>query len=91
MRGFPQCGFNLACILISCFAFYKDIAGEADFVVFMTDYENYAGIFTCQKILFGHTKSASILSRKPTLDKVIINQVKIKLYFIILFKAVIFQ
>lgn len=54
---------------------FVDIAGEADFVVFMTDYENYAGIFTCQKILFGHTKSASILSRKPTLDKVIINQV----------------
>lgn len=61
--------------LIGLSLFIVDIAGEADFVVFMTDYENYAGIFTCQKILFGHTKSASILSRKPTLDKVIINQV----------------
>jgi len=59
--------------------FPLNIAGEADFVVFMTDYENYAGIFTCQKILFGHTKSASILSRKPTLDKVIINQLRQKL------------
>lgn len=66
-----------------------DIAGEADFVVFMTDYDNYAGIFTCQKILFGHTKSASILSRKPTLDKVIVNQVKPHFYFALLLIFVI--
>jgi lipocalin len=59
--------------------FPLNIAGESDFVVFMTDYVNYAGIFTCQKILFGHTKSATILSRKPTLDKAIINQVRQKL------------
>jgi len=43
----------------------------------MTDYDQYAGIFTCQKILFGHTKSATILSRKPTLDKAVINQVSL--------------
>jgi len=59
--------------------FPLNIAGEADFIVFMTDYESYAGIFTCQKILFGHTKSATILSRKPTLDKAVINQVRQKL------------
>jgi len=59
--------------------FPLNIAGEADFVVFMTDYENYAGIFTCQKILFGHTKSATILSRKSTLDKAVINQIRQKL------------
>jgi lipocalin len=59
--------------------FPLNIAGEADFIVFMTDYTTYAGIFTCQKILFGHTKSATILSRKPTLDKAVINQVRQKL------------
>jgi len=59
--------------------FPLNIAGESDFVVFMTDYVNFAGIFTCQKILFGHTKSATILSRKPTLDKAIVNQVRQKL------------
>jgi len=59
--------------------FPLNIAGEADFLVFMTDYDNYAGIFTCQKILFGHTKSATILARKSTLDKAVINQVRQKL------------
>ncbi|OXA45521.1 apolipoprotein D [Folsomia candida] len=59
--------------------FPLNIAGEADFLVFMTDYSSYAGIFTCQKILFGHTKSATILSRKPTLDKAVVNQVRQKL------------
>lgn len=58
-----------------CLHSVSDIAGEADFLVFMTDYSSYAGIFTCQKILFGHTKSATILSRKPTLDKAVVNQV----------------
>jgi lipocalin len=59
--------------------FPMNIAGESEFVVFMTDYKNYAGIFTCQKILFGHTKCGSILSRKPTLDQAIINSVRQKL------------
>lgn len=52
-----------------------DVAGDSEFVVFMTDYGQYAGIFTCQKILFGHTKSATILSRTPTLEKAVVNQV----------------
>jgi hypothetical protein len=59
--------------------FPLNIAGEADFIVYMTDYDNYAGIFTCQKILFGHTKSATILSRKSTLDKAVVNQLRQKL------------
>jgi len=59
--------------------FPLNIAGESDFLIFDTDYNNFAGVFTCQKILFGHTKSASILSRKPTLDRAIINSLRQKL------------
>jgi len=59
--------------------FPLNLAGDAEFLVYMTDYENYAGIFTCQKILFGHTKSATILSRKPTLDKAVVNQLRQRL------------
>lgn len=54
---------------------YLDVAGDADLTIFATDYDNYAGMLTCQKILFGHTKCGSILSRKPTLEKAVVNQV----------------
>jgi hypothetical protein len=47
----------------------KGLAGKADYVVFATDYENYGAIYSCQSILFGHRRSASILSRHPTLDQ----------------------
>ncbi|CAG7786991.1 unnamed protein product [Allacma fusca] len=59
--------------------FPLNLAGDAEFLVYMTDYDNYAGIFTCQKILFGHTKSATILSRKPVLEKAVVNQLRQKL------------
>jgi len=59
--------------------FPLNVAGDSEFVVFMTDYETYAGIFTCQKVLFGHSKSATILSRKPTLDKAVVNQIRQRL------------
>ena len=51
------------------------LAGKADYVVFSTDYENYGAIFSCQSILFGHRRSASILSRRKTLDQMYINKV----------------
>ncbi|KAI4454553.1 apolipoprotein d [Holotrichia oblita] len=40
----------------------------ASYIVVITDYHNYAAIFTCQRIAFGNRKSVSILSRKRTID-----------------------
>lgn len=51
------------------------VAGTASFVVFMTDYEEFAGIFTCQKIPFAHRESATILSRSKDLDKIYLDKV----------------
>lgn len=59
--------------------FPMSVAGKADYIIFSTDYENYAGIYSCQPLLFGHRRTASILSRKPTLDQVFINKVRSKL------------
>jgi hypothetical protein len=42
----------------------------------MTDYDNYAGVFTCQKLAFAHRQSASILSRSPNLDKIYMDKVR---------------
>jgi hypothetical protein len=42
----------------------------------MTDYNNYAGVFTCQKMAFAHRQSASILSRLPNLDKMYVDKVR---------------
>lgn len=51
------------------------LAGKADYVVFATDYDNYGAIYSCQSVLFGHRRTASILSRRPTLDQMYINKV----------------
>lgn len=59
--------------------FPMSLAGKADYVAFATDYENYGAIYSCQSILFGHRRSASILSRRPTLDQMYINKVRTKL------------
>lgn len=52
-----------------------DVAGDSSFTVFMTDYQTYAGIFSCQKITFAHRQSATLLSRTRTLDKMYIDKV----------------
>ncbi|XP_067014679.1 apolipoprotein D [Anabrus simplex] len=59
--------------------FPLSVAGTASYVVFMTDYETYAGVFTCQKLAFAHRQSASILSRKPTLDKQTLDKIRNRL------------
>lgn len=48
-------------------------------MVFTTDYENYAGIFTCQKLAFAHRQSATILSRHRELDKSYVDKIRQKL------------
>jgi len=50
-------------------SFPLSVGGDSSFVVFMTDYENYAGIFTCQSFKILHRQSATLLSRTRTLDK----------------------
>ncbi|XP_017754274.1 PREDICTED: apolipoprotein D-like [Eufriesea mexicana] len=49
--------------------FPLSVARSASHVIFSTDYDNYAGIFTCQKLTFAHRQSATILSRHRELDK----------------------
>lgn len=58
-----------------------DPIGESDFTIFMTDYETYAGIFTCQKVTFAHRQSATLLSRTRDLDKVYVDKVSVSLFF----------
>jgi len=45
----------------------------------MTDYDTYAGIFTCQKLAFAHRQSATILSRTRTLDNTQIDNIRRRL------------
>ncbi|XP_014606191.1 PREDICTED: apolipoprotein D-like [Polistes canadensis] len=59
--------------------FPLSVAGSASHIIFTTDYDNYAGIFTCQKLAFAHRQSATILSRHRDLDKDIIDNIKAKL------------
>lgn len=42
----------------------------------MTDYDTYAGIFTCQKLAFAHRQSATILSRTRTLDQSQVDKIR---------------
>lgn len=56
------------------------LPGDAVFKVFMTDYEHYAGVFTCQKLpVGGHRQSATILSRTKDLDKAYIDKLRTRL------------
>lgn len=55
---------------------FSGLAGSASYIVFMTDYDNFAGVFTCQKLAFAHRQSASILSRSPNLDKIYVDKVR---------------
>lgn len=59
--------------------FPMSLAGKADYLVFATDYDNYGAIYSCQSIVFGHRRSASILSRTKTLSPMYINKVRNKL------------
>ncbi|CAL1674436.1 unnamed protein product [Lasius platythorax] len=59
--------------------FPLNVAGSASHVVFMTDYDTYAGIFTCQKLAFAHRQSATILSRIRTLDQQQVDKIRQRL------------
>uniref|UniRef100_A0A146KUD1 Apolipoprotein D n=1 Tax=Lygus hesperus TaxID=30085 RepID=A0A146KUD1_LYGHE len=51
-------------------------AGKSSFIVFMTDYETYAGVYTCQKLPASNRRSATILSRTKTLEKVVVDKIR---------------
>jgi len=44
---------------------YSSPLGDQNYWVIMTDYEQYAAVWSCQRIFFGHRESAQIMSRKP--------------------------
>lgn len=49
--------------------------------MFATDYDSYAGIFTCQKLAFAHRQSATILSRRRELDKSYVDKIRERLSY----------
>ena len=50
--------------------------GDQNYWVIMTDYDSYAAVWSCQRIMFGHRESAQIMSRKPTLDIEIVRKIR---------------
>lgn len=59
--------------------FPLNVLGKASFTVFMTDYDTFAAVYTCQGLGIGHRDSATILSRTRTLDKVFVDKVRSRL------------
>lgn len=55
------------------------LPGDAIFKVFMTDYENYGAIFSCQKLPGSHRQSATILSRTKDMDKAYVDKIRTRL------------
>ncbi|GJQ78060.1 hypothetical protein Trydic_g2403 [Trypoxylus dichotomus] len=53
--------------------------GSASYTVFMTDYDNYAGIFTCQKLAGSNRQSVSIISRRRDLPVVYLEKIQNRL------------
>ncbi|XP_065345000.1 apolipoprotein D-like [Cloeon dipterum] len=59
--------------------FPLSVAGDASYIVFDTDYDSYAAVFTCQKLAIAHRRSATILSRKPTMNQAQVLKLRNKL------------
>lgn len=82
-NAFSLDNFHTNCKLLCCAIKIRtcdlDVAGSASHVVFMTDYDTYAGIFTCQKLAFAHRQSATILSRTRTLDQEKVDRIRQRL------------
>ncbi|KAK4878313.1 hypothetical protein RN001_010819 [Aquatica leii] len=53
--------------------------GKADFTIFMTDYDSFAALYTCQGLGIGHRDSVTILSRTRTLDQMYVDKIRTKL------------
>jgi len=50
--------------------------GKQNYWVVMTDYEQYAAVWSCQRILFGHRESAQIMSRTTDLPREVLNKIR---------------
>lgn len=50
--------------------------GSAAYTVLLTDYDNYAAIVSCQDLPIGYRVSATVLSRKRTLDNRLAEKVR---------------
>ncbi|EEB16947.1 hypothetical protein Phum_PHUM448350 [Pediculus humanus corporis] len=61
------------------FVLFSDVIGVASYVVLLTDYQNYAGVFSCQQLAFAHRRSATILSRTPFLNHTYLETIHKKL------------
>lgn len=59
--------------------FPLNVAGSSSFTVFMTDYDNYGGIFSCQKLGPFHRRSATLLSRVKSMDKIYVEKLRNRL------------
>jgi len=59
--------------------FPLNIAGSSSFTVFMSDYNTYGGIFSCQKLGPFHRRSATLLSRTKDLDKIYVDKLRSRL------------
>lgn len=59
--------------------FPLSVAGSASYTVFMTDYDNFAAVFTCQKLGFAHRQSVTILSRRRVLDKMFSDKIRMRM------------
>ena len=49
---------------------------DEDYRVLMTDYTSYAAVWSCKRILFSNRQSGQIMSREPTLNRTIIEELK---------------
>lgn len=54
----------------------QGVGGRATFEVFSTDYQTYAGVFTCQDLMFMRRQSATMLSRTRSMSQDIIKKVR---------------
>ncbi|XP_046405552.1 apolipoprotein D-like [Ischnura elegans] len=59
--------------------FPLSVAGSASYKIIATDYDNFATVFTCQRLAFAHRQSTSILSRTPVLDRMYIDKARTRL------------
>ncbi|XP_064115268.1 uncharacterized protein LOC135221423 [Macrobrachium nipponense] len=52
------------------------LTGNADFIVFDTDYDSYMAVFECDRAGVVHRRSASILSRTPAINDMFVRRVR---------------
>lgn len=54
---------------------------DEDYRVLMTDYTSYAAVWSCKRILFSNQQSGQIMSREPSLNETIVEEIKSRFRF----------